>query len=219
MRPPGTSRLRGFGPWGLLSFVVLALASLLHSGVGALLVLVWAAVSGTPWRELGFVRPQRWSRTVLTGVVAGAAFKLAMKSVVMPLFGAPPINPAYHYLAGDRAAVPGFVFVLLFQAGFGEETVYRGYLFERLRRLLGSSPAAKLAIVLVTSALFAAAHYPGQGLPGVQQAAFTGLTFGTLYMVTGELPLIMILHAAFDLMAYALIYFGLETTVAQWFFR
>jgi hypothetical protein len=39
------------------------------------------------------------------GVLFGAAFKLAMKSVVMPLFGAPPVNATFHYLAGNQAAL------------------------------------------------------------------------------------------------------------------
>ncbi|TMA33009.1 MAG: CPBP family intramembrane metalloprotease, partial [Deltaproteobacteria bacterium] len=55
-----------------------------------------------------------------------------MKAVVMPLFGAPAINPAYHYLAGNTAALPGMILAVIFGAGFGEEIFFRGYLFERL---------------------------------------------------------------------------------------
>src|ERR671934_2093123 len=100
-------------------------------------------------------------------------------SVVMPLFGAPPINAVYHHLAGNGAALPGILLAVTIGGGFGEETFYRGYLFERLRRLFGNSPRAKVAAVVLTAALFAAAHYHDQGVPGVQQAAVTGLVFGT----------------------------------------
>ena len=65
-------------------------------------------------------------------------------------------------------------------AGFGEETLFRGYLFERLGRLFGAGVWAKVSIVLLTSVLFALAHYPEQGLPGVQQAMVVGLVFGTI---------------------------------------
>jgi membrane protease YdiL (CAAX protease family) len=75
------------------------------------------------------------------------------------------------------------------------------------------------ATVIVTTLLFAAAHYTSQGMPGVQQALVTGLVFGALYARARALPLVMIVHAAFDLAAAYLIYHRLETTVAHWFFR
>ena len=56
-----------------------------------------------------------------------SAFKLLMKALVMPLLGAPPINQAYQYLTGNRAALPGAVYLLVAGGGFGEETVYRGF--------------------------------------------------------------------------------------------
>ncbi len=43
---------------------------------------------------------------------------------------------------------------------FGEETVFRGYLFERLGKLFGCSLTARVSIVLLTSVWFGAAHYP-----------------------------------------------------------
>ena len=218
-RPDLAARLRGWGPLGLLAFLVVLLATVSSALFGALLVLVWAWVSRTPWRELGFVRPRSWPRTVLGGIAIGVVFKLAMKSLVMPLLGAPAMNQRYHYLEGNLGAIPGMVLAVLIGAGFGEELLMRGYLFERLGRLLGRSAVATAAIVLVTSALFAAAHYPEQGVPGVQQAAVTGLVIATLFARTRSLPFVMIVHAAFDLTALYLIYRGLETGVAHWFFK
>jgi len=208
-------------PWPLdaLSFVVIVAGSMLGAIVGAVLVLAWAALSGTPWRDLGFVRPRRWPLTVLTGIAAGTAFKLAMKSVVMPILGAPPVNQAYRDLTGNAAALPSMVLAVVIGAGFGEEVLFRGYLFERFRRWFGRSVASSIAAVIVTSALFAAAHYSGQGLPGVEQALVTGLVFAGVYARTRALPFVMIVHAAFDLTAVWLIYNGWETTVAHWVFR
>ena len=70
-------------------------------------------------------------------------------------------------------------------AGFGEETIFRGYLFERLGKLFGTGAGAKVSIVLLTSAVFALGHYSNLGLPGVEQAMITGLVFGTIFAVTG----------------------------------
>ena len=219
--PPGDDvarRLRGFGPLGMLAILVI-LAGGFAPPLGAILVLLWIWLSRTPWREIGYVRPQSWTRTLIVGIAFGVAFKFLMKAIVMPLLGAPPINQAYHFLAGNTAALPGTLFVLIFTAGVGEETFFRGWMFERLRKLFGSSLWAKIFIVLITSALFSAAHYPSQGLPGVEQAVVTGLVFGTIFAATGRIFMLMIAHAAFDLTALAMIYWDFETKIAHLIFK
>ena len=135
-----------------------------------------------------------------------------MKAIVMPLLGAPEINSAYHYVIGNRAALPGLMFTMIVGAGFGEETIFRGFLFERLGKLFGTGAGAKVSIVLLTSALFALSHYSNLGLPGVEQAMITGLTFGTIFAITARIWMVMCAHAAFDLAAVAIIYWNLETT-------
>jgi membrane protease YdiL (CAAX protease family) len=212
-------QLRGFGLLGVLAIVVVLTGNLLFAPLSAILVLLWAWASRTPWREIGFVRPRSWIASIVLGVVFGSAFKLVMKALVMPLFGAPAINPTYHYLAGNRAALPGAILAMTVVAGFGEETVFRGYLFERLGRLFGTGHGAKAAIVLLTAALFAMAHYHDQGMPGVEQATITGLVFGGIFAITGRLWTVIFAHAAFDLTALALIYWDVEAAVAHLVFR
>lgn len=215
---PSEPARRGFGPADLAAMLVVLAGGALFSLLGSLLVLGWARLSSTPWRALGLVRPRRWAATIAGGIVFGAAFKLAMKSLVMPLLGAEPLNAAYRHLAGNTAALPGMLFAILVGAGFGEELLFRGFLFERLGRLLGDRVPARVAIVLLTSALFGAVHYPDQGLPGVQQAVVVGAVFGAIFARTRSLPFVMIAHAAFDLVALALIYARLEEPVARFFF-
>ena len=148
-------------------------------------------------------------------VVFGCVFKLLMKAIVMPLLGAPAVNATYHYLAGNAGAMPGMIAMIFVSASFGEEVLFRGYLFERLGRLFGTSRAARAGTILLSSALFAAAHYHGQGVPGVEQAAITGLVIGAIYASWSEIWIVMVVHAAFDLTAVALIYWGVEEAVAH----
>jgi membrane protease YdiL (CAAX protease family) len=216
---PFAASLRGFGPIGIAAILVILAGYLLYAPLSAILVLLWAQRSRTPWRAVGYVRPERWLRTVAVGLCFGGAFKLLMKAVVMPLLGADPLNSTYHYLVGNAAALPGTLFTMIVTAGFAEETVFRGYLFERLGKPFGAGAWAKAAIVLFTSALFASAHYPDQGLAGAEQAMITGLTFGTIFAATGQLPLLMVAHAAFDVVAVAIIYLNLEPAVAHLVFR
>jgi uncharacterized protein len=215
---PFAAALRGFGPLGMLAMIVIIAGQVL-APLNALLVLVWAKRSHTPWRKIGYVRPQSWIAGLVVGVVFGGAFKFLMKAIVMPLFGADPINQAYHFLAGNGPAAALFVPVLIIKAGFGEETFFRGYLFERLGKLYGQSAAARVLTVLVTSVFFASLHYFEQGSAGVQQAAVTGLVFGTIFALTGSIWMLMCAHAAFDLTALAMIYWRLEFTVAHLVFK
>ena len=216
---PVAASLRGFGPLGLLAILLIVLTSAVFKPLSAILVLVWAWRSHTPWREIGYVRPKSWLGSLAVGIVFGCAFKLLMKVIVMPLLGAPDINTAYHYLVGNPAAVPGVVFTMIISAGFGEETVFRGFLFERLGKLFGTGAGAKVSIVLLTSTLFALGHYANLGLPGVEQAMITGLVFGTIFAITGRIWMVMCAHAAFDLAAVAIIYWNLETAVAHLIFK
>ena len=152
--PPGdrfAAALRGFGPLGILAIIAILFGNGVFVPLSAILVLVWTRLSRTPWRELGYVRPQSWIWTVTIAIAFGIALKFAMKAIVMPLFGAPPINQAYHFLVGNRDVIPGMLYLTIVGAGFGEETVFRGWMFERLEKLFGSSVGAKISIVLITS--------------------------------------------------------------------
>ena len=207
------AKLRGFGPFGLLAILLILAAGFVAGPLGAaLLVLLWRWLSKTPWTELGYVRPS--VKSILIAIPAGILFKLVMKALVMPLFGADPVNHAFHFLAGNKAAIPVMLFTFIFVAGFGEETFFRGWMFERLGKLAGN-----IAALLIATTLFAAAHYSGQGVTGVEQAAITGLVFGIIFLRTRSIVPLMVAHAAFDLTAYALIYWNWETKVAGLIFK
>lgn len=212
------SRLRGFGPIGIAAFAAIALGNWLFAPLSAVLAIAWAWRSDTPWRELGFARERSWWRSALFGALFGIALKLAMKSIVMPLLGADPVNRAYSFLTGNAAAIPGMLFAIIVGAGFGEEVLFRGYFFERFGRLWGTGRWGTIATILVAAVWFGAVHYPFQRVPGVQQALVVGLVYGVIYARTRRLWFLMWSHAFFDLAALYLIYYGLETRVAGWFF-
>jgi len=211
-------RLRGFGPLGILAIVVILAGNGLFAPLSAILVLLWVWRSRTRWRDIGYVRPRNWAVTLLAGITFGIGLKLLMKAIVMPLLGAPEINQAFQYLVGNTAALPAAIFTMIVIAGFGEETVFRGFMFERLGKLLGTSVWAKTTTVLFTSIWFGLAHYSVQGLPGVEQATIFGFLFGTIMSVSGRIVVLMIAHAAFDLTALAIIYWNLEFRVAHLIF-
>lgn len=216
--------LRGFGPIGILAILLILFTGNIFFGnmiiipVGAILVLIWVWRSRTPWSDIGYVKNKNWVSTLAVGIVFGIAFKLLMKAFVMPLFNADPINRTYHFLAGNKALLPAAIWGM-FVAGFGEETVFRGYLFERFAKLFGTKAWVKPVAVIITSIWFGVAHYTTQGITGIEQATIVGLVFGSIFAITGKIWIVMIAHTAFDFTALTLIYLNLETDVAHFFFK
>jgi hypothetical protein len=218
------AQLRGFGPLGILFILLIVfsgnimLSNMIVLPIGAALVFLWIQLSHTRWCEIGYTKPKNWLTTVCVGLLFGIVFKFVMKAIIMPLFGADPINASYHFLAGNQPLLPAAIWAMI-AAGFGEETVFRGYMFERLGKLFGSAIGAKTLIILITSVWFGFAHYHDQGLTGVEQGTITGLVFGIIYLNSGSIWLVMIVHAAFDLTALAMIYWNFEATVAHFIFK
>jgi membrane protease YdiL (CAAX protease family) len=218
------AELRGFGPPGILAILVIlltgniVLSNMLVLPVGSVLVLAWARLSHTAWREIGYIKPGNWIVTIVGGFAFGIAFKLLMKVIVLPLLGADPVNPAYHFLTGNKALLPMAILVM-FIVGFSEETVFRGFMFERMGKIIRPGFWKKPLIILITSAWFGFSHYYTQGTYGVVQATLVGLVFGTIYAYTGKIWLLIFAHTAFDLTALAIIYWDLETYVAHLIFK
>jgi membrane protease YdiL (CAAX protease family) len=211
--------LRGFGPVGGFAFLGICAASALFTPAAAVLVLLWAWASRTPWREIGLVRPESWLGGLVLGILLGLAEKFLLKAVILPLLGAPPVIGVF----GDLAANPGHALFLvayvIIGAGFCEELVYRGYLFERLGTLFGDSLPARIAVVVLSTAFFAGLHYQ-LGLSGVENAAIAGVITGTLYFFNRKrLWTFIVAHATFDLSAIALNYFHLEGALSHSLFR
>jgi membrane protease YdiL (CAAX protease family) len=216
---PGDAALDVTGPrhW----FVeVIALLAILLSGnlLGTALVFVWASLTRTPLASLGFIRPRSIVRTVVFGVAGGIALKLLLKAVILPALGFDAMNPAYRYLTGNHPALWPMLLFVIVGGGFGEETIWRGYLFDRLGTFTRRR-AARSPIVILTALLFASAHYAEQGLPGAVQASMTGLTLGTIYVLSGNIWTPMLVHATYDVAALLMIYWNLEWTVAHLLFQ
>src|ERR1043165_9796491 len=73
------ARLRGFGPVGILAILIVLGGNFIFTPLSALFALLWAWLSKTSWREIGFVRPNNWIRILIVGIIFGSAFKLLMK--------------------------------------------------------------------------------------------------------------------------------------------
>jgi membrane protease YdiL (CAAX protease family) len=211
--------LRGFGPLGGAACAVIVVTSVFFTPAAAVLVIVWAWLSRTPWRAIGLVRPRSWATVLVLGVALGLAEKFLMKAIVLPLLGAPANNTMFGDLSNDPRRVLFLIFYMIVGAGFCEELFFRGYVIERLGRLMGRRPMAQFAIVVLSAAFFGVLHYQ-QGLAGIENATIGGVLAACIYLINRrQLWLLVVMHATFDLCALALIYFHLESTVAHSVFK
>ena len=153
------------------------------------------------------------------GVVLGLVEKLLMKAVIMPLLGAPAVNPHFGYLVDNPRAALFFAVYAIVGAGFAEELVFRGYMLERLERLLISVAGKQTIAILISTAIFAGLHYQ-QGAAGVENAAILGSLAALIYVGFGRnLWALVAMHAVYDLLSLFLIYFHLEAAAAHLILR
>ncbi|HEY4943793.1 MAG TPA: type II CAAX endopeptidase family protein [Rhizomicrobium sp.] len=212
--------LRGLGPVGIVAFLIVLAGAFVLMPVAAALILFWAWLSKTPWREIGLARPKSWIGGAVAGIAIGVALKFLLKAVILPYIGAQAVNHSVlHDMGLQPATAINLALYSIYGGGFAEELVFRGYLFERLGKLIGSSTIATLFILVFTTALFASAHWQ-LGPFGMAQAVVTGLTLGSIYLATGrKLWVPMFVHAAFDVTSVWMIYYGYENQIAHLVFK
>jgi uncharacterized protein len=203
----GMSAARAVVPAGReQELLVLALKLVVHV---ALPVALLAALGAkfAPLSSSGLNMPGFWPPLLVLGAII-----LALLCVVSPALND---IQALHASAATLAwAAPAAFIWLAIEAGLCEEFLFRAVLQTRLTAVLKTETGA----VVIGALLFALAHAPGlylRGKPGVdgystdplQVVAYTvallspiAVLFGTLWARTRSLLLIVLLHAAVDVL-------------------
>ena len=186
--------------------LVLLVTLAVHVGMPAILLAALGAKLA-PLFNSGIGRPGFWPPLLVLGAII-----LALLCVVSPAL---KDIAALHASSVTLAwAAPAAFIWLAIEAGLCEEFLFRAVLQTRLAAVLKSEAGA----VVTGAVLFALAHVPGlylRGHPGVdgysgdpvQVAAYAvatlspiALLFGTLWARTRSLLLIVLLHAAVDVL-------------------
>ena len=186
--------------------LVMAVKLLVHVAAPALLLAALGAKIA-PLFSSGLERPGFWPPLLVLGAII-----LALLCVVSPALRK---STALHASAATLVwAVPASFIWLAIEAGLCEEFLFRAVLQTRLAAALKSEAGA----VVGGAVLFALAHVPGLYLRGhagvdgystdpMQVIAFTiavlspvAVLFGTLWARTRSLLLIVLLHAAVDVL-------------------
>lgn len=160
---------------------------------------------GLGWRDIGLRRPRSWPRTVLVAMGIGALLQAISTYVTEPVmlhvFHQRQDLSDFQALVGNwKLALLGLLVVWTL-AAFGEEMVFRGYVFHRLLDATGRTWAA----VLLTTVLFGFGHFY-QGVAGVVDACVTGLTLAICYARGRNLWLPILAHGFTDTFGLLLVY-------------
>ena len=150
-------------------FVVLALGlplaypelGVLGSFAIAIVVAVIARKHGS-FRDMGFRRPESWSKLIGTTLLYGFAIQVAFTVVIEPglsrLTGDPVDISVFDDARGDFVAYLILLVIGWVVGGFLEEFTFRGFIVGRVRWLLGSGAAATWVGVLAAAVPFGIAH-------------------------------------------------------------
>ena len=193
-------------PWGAEGRGVLAVLA------GAVATILVTRRRGETLSDLGFRRPRRWATVPLwvIGILAAYIVAQAAVPVVVAQFlhvPAPDLS-RYDALRGNLPATLAMALALPLTAAIPEEVLYRGFLIERLSRLVGPLPGATLVAVLLQALIFGCVHFQW-GVGGIVVTAVMGLVWGIGYLLCGRnLWIVIIAHSTAHLALLAQLYFS-----------
>jgi membrane protease YdiL (CAAX protease family) len=171
----------------------------------------WACLraAGESSQALGLARPAHLGKTLLAGLgYALLAYLAAIASTLLAtrVLGWPPMQTArLATIAGNPLVLAGWLAIAWTTAAFGEEVLYRGFLLDRLRALLGTSRAAAGVAVLLQAVAFGFSH-AYQGATGILVSGTLGLVFGLLYLRAKSLWPLVIAHGLIDTVGLVAMY-------------
>jgi len=167
--------------------------------IGTAVVLGLCLSGAIPVVNLGLGAPRSWWLSSSLAIVLGG---LLLRSGIrlQPKAGKirEKVKGGVDALLPDTPEERRWLAAVSVGAGISEELLFRGLLFYYLA--LWAPHIHSLECALVTSLIFGMAHLY-QGWKGVLSTAFGGLMFAGLYVLTGNLLVPMVAHAATDLRA------------------
>ena len=174
-------------------------------GLGAAWICL--ALEKKPLSAMGYRLNGRWAGELGLGVLGGAAIMLITALIAMGAGG-------FHWVKGAadfHALAWGLLLFII--VGFNEETLFRGYLFQRLVDGMGQWPAQ-----ILMALFFGLAHWGNPGMVGATKVWATvniglaAILLGLCYLKTRSLALPIGVHIGWNFTQGNLLGFGVSGT-------
>ena len=190
-------------------------ALFLSRTIAVLLIATWLLHrGGRGWRDVGLRTPPLWRSIAIIpiGLIAIGIAVATAKSLLAKA-GYPAADySAFRPLRGNIAEyLFWLVPVTIGSAALGEEMIFRGFLVDAFRRVLGQGRWATLSAILLQAAVFSLVH-AYQGVGGIVTTGIVGLLLGVTWQGSGKnLWPGIIIHALLDGSAMTAVFLGLPT--------
>ncbi len=194
------------------------LAVILIPGIGVALALLLIFFILWVRRErlysIGFSKPQSWPKVLIYSFLFGLLFQLFLSALLEPFIAhitKVPLN--YETFEGIRGSwatlIMWLVFVWVFVV-FIEETVFRGYLMNEMKKYIPESGSRDFWIVIISSAIFGLAH-SYQGISGIITTGITGAFLGYLFVRNAyNIWMPLLVHGIIDTIGLYFIYANID---------
>lgn len=189
--------------FGMNSSLGLALSAIVSMAAGLFVAWLWLRKDRAVAEAWDLSMPSSWLRTIGIAVTAVIGIQLwfQFSAWLTHLAGLPQVEAGMVIKHATDSVLNLVIWVVLvgwFAAGFGEELMWRGFLFDRFARLPGIRSRIWLAVVL-QAAVFGLPHFYEGGVSGVIVTGTIGLFFGWLRLrQRGNLWALVIAHALVD---------------------
>ncbi len=187
-------RDQGYVPLGEDSTGVFAVLAATFTALGLVFVRSQSLA------DIGFRRPSRWSTVplwvlgILIAFIAGQVLLPGLISRIVEL-PAPDLS-RYDSVYQNLSAALVLLIALPLTASIPEEIIYRGFLMDRVNRIVGWGAGGTVLAVIVPALLFAAAHFQW-GVGGMMMTTIMGVVWGTAFVLCGRnLWIVILAHSA-----------------------
>jgi membrane protease YdiL (CAAX protease family) len=187
---------------GTLSFVLVAVATILRDLALVSLILFFVWRNGEPVNQIGWTRKNLWQEVVLgMGLYIPLFFAAGLFESVLRMAGlSVPSTPLPSFMAARGLVEFLLAAILVVIVALAEETIFRGYLILRLRAITASPSAA----ALLSAAIFSLGH-GYEGSAGVLTVGAMGLVFAWVYMWRQSLVAPIVMHFLQDFIGIVLL--------------
>lgn len=191
-----------FNPWTSFPYTFIAIS------ISILLLTYW---KDKTLSTIGLVPKTGLLKTIVSSIVVFLVIEIGMDFIVQPfvnvLYDEAPQYDAFSSIAHDYAKYLKYLLFIWISAAFGEELLFRGFLFRQFKIIIPDFKLKNTTLVLLSSLLFSLPHMY-QGTSGMITTFVFGVFFGIVFLSFNKNLWITILsHGLIDTTFITLAYY------------